>query len=60
MKRHRRMTAAGVLVLHVSPGQVRDAPGEVAADLAAALAAGRPLPAITTRPAAGGDLRAAS
>ena len=24
MKRHRRMTAAGVLVLHVSPGQVRD------------------------------------
>jgi predicted transcriptional regulator of viral defense system len=60
MQRHRRMTAAGVLVLHVSPRQVATAPGEVAADLAAALRSGRPLPAITTRPVAVGDLRAAS
>ena len=60
MKRHRRMTAAGILVLHVSPGQVRAAPGEVIADLAAALRSGHPRPAITTRPAAGSGLRAAS
>jgi len=60
MLRHARMTAAGVLVLHFSPRQVRTAPGEVIAVIAAALRAGRPIPAILTRPAGGDELRAAS
>jgi very-short-patch-repair endonuclease len=54
MLRHARMTAAGLLVLHFSPRQVRTAPGEVLAAIAAALRAGRPVPAITTRPAGDG------
>jgi hypothetical protein len=60
MLRHARMTAAGVLVLHFSPRQVRAAPGEVIAAIAAALRAGRPIPAITARPAGGGQLPVAS
>ena len=52
MLRHARMTAAGVLVLHFSPRQVATAPGTVIAAIAAALRAGRPVPAITARPAA--------
>jgi hypothetical protein len=60
MLRHARMTAAGVLVLHFSPRQVRTAPGTVIAAIAAALRAGRPIPAISARPAGGDELRAAS
>jgi hypothetical protein len=60
MLRHARMTAAGVLVLHFSPRQVRTAPGEVVAAIAAALRAGRPIPAIMARPASRADRRAAS
>jgi hypothetical protein len=52
MARHARMCAAGVVVLHFSPRQQRDQPGEVTATIAGALRAGRPLPAITTRPLA--------
>jgi hypothetical protein len=52
MARHRRMSAAGAIVVHVSPRQLRDRSGLIEADLAAALRAGRPLPAITTRPLA--------
>jgi hypothetical protein len=52
MARHRRMSAAGVIVIHVSPRQLRDHAAQLEADLAAALRAGRPLPAITTRPLA--------
>jgi hypothetical protein len=59
MLRHARMTAAGVLVLHFSPRQVRTALGEVVAATAAALRAGRPIPGIMARPASGDDLRAA-
>jgi hypothetical protein len=59
MFRHARMTAAGVLVLHFSPRQVRTAPDEVVAAIAAALRAGRPTPGIMARPASGADLRAA-
>jgi hypothetical protein len=55
MRRHARMTAAGVLVLHFSPRQVRTAPGEVIAAITAALQAGGPIPGITTRLAAAGD-----
>ena len=52
MVRHRRMSAAGIIVLHVSPRQLREQPAQVLADIAAALQAGRPLPAIITRPLA--------
>jgi hypothetical protein len=52
MVRHARMCAAGIVVLHFSPRQQRDQPGEVTAAIAGALRAGRPLPAITTRPLA--------
>jgi hypothetical protein len=56
MRRHARMTAAGVLVLHFSPRQVRTAPGEVVAAVGAALQAGRPIPGITTRPVGDGTV----
>jgi hypothetical protein len=52
MTRHSRMTAAGILVLHFSPRQLLDEPGRVLQEIAAALAAGRPAPAVTTRAAA--------
>ncbi len=49
MRRHRRMTAAGILVLHISPGQLRADPRQLVAEIAAALTAGRPVPGITAR-----------
>jgi hypothetical protein len=52
MARHARMSAAGIVVLHFSPRQQRDQPAEVIGTIASALAAGRPLPAITARPVA--------
>lgn len=52
MARHQRMSAAGVIVVHVSPRQLRDESARLEADLDATLRAGRPLPAITTRPLA--------
>jgi very-short-patch-repair endonuclease len=52
MARDRRMAAAGIIVLHVSPRQLREHPEQVLAEIEAALRAGRPLPAITTRPLA--------
>ena len=52
MARHARMSAAGIVVLHFSPRQQRDQPGEVIGQIAGALKAGRPLPAISTRPLA--------
>jgi hypothetical protein len=52
MARHQRMSAAGVVVVHVSPRQLRDESARLEADLDATLKAGRPLPAITTRPLA--------
>lgn len=52
MARHARMCAAGIVVLHFSPRQQRDQRSEVTATIGDALRAGRPLPAITTRPLA--------
>ena len=52
MARHRRMSAAGIVVLHVSPHQLRTQPEEVLADIARALANGRPAAGITARAAA--------
>ena len=52
MRRHRRMSAAGLSVLHVSPRQLRTESRQVLADIAAALHAGRPAPRVTMRPLA--------
>jgi hypothetical protein len=52
MARHQRMSAAGIIVVHVSPRQLRDESARLEADLGATLKAGRPLPAVTTRPLA--------
>jgi hypothetical protein len=49
MARHRRMCAAGIVVVHVSPRQLRDESARLETDLHAALRAGRPLPAIRTQ-----------
>jgi hypothetical protein len=46
------MCTAGIVVVHVSPRQLRDETARLEADLDATLKAGRPLPAITTRPLA--------
>ena len=46
MRRHDRLVAHGVLLLHFTPQQIRTAPGEVAAQIRAALAAGRERPRI--------------
>jgi hypothetical protein len=51
MRRDRRMRAAGINVLHVSPRQLREEPGQVLADIAAALRTGTPSRGITARPA---------
>lgn len=53
MRRHAQMTAAGLLVLHFSPRQIKTAPAEVVAAIAAALTVGRPVPGVITRPARG-------
>jgi hypothetical protein len=49
MRRHRRMTAAGLSVLHLSPRQLRTEPRQVLTDIAAALRAGHPVPGIAMR-----------
>ena len=51
MRRHRRLTAAGIRVLHVSPRQLRTEPDRIVCDIAAALRAGRPALDVVTRPA---------
>ncbi len=50
MARHQRMCAVGIVVVHVSPRQLRDESARLETDLDATLKAGRPLPAVTTRP----------
>jgi hypothetical protein len=54
LARHAAMTAHGILLLHFTPGQIRAQPGEVAAAIRKALAAGgaRPRLPIRTFPAA--------
>jgi hypothetical protein len=51
-KRHNRLVAAGVAVLHFTPHELRTEPDEVVRRIAAALQAGRPVPGITARAAA--------
>jgi very-short-patch-repair endonuclease len=45
MRRHDRLVARGVLLLHFTPGQIRAQPDEVIAQIRAALTAGRERPA---------------
>ncbi|MGH3400713.1 MAG: hypothetical protein ACRDPO_39135, partial [Streptosporangiaceae bacterium] len=53
MARHSRMSSHGIIVLHYSPRQIRSAGEQVAAEIRAALAAGRSrsLPPVTVVPA---------
>lgn len=53
LRRHRRMTAAGIYVVHLTPAELRAEPLQVVEDIAAALDRGRPAHGITTRAAAG-------
>jgi hypothetical protein len=46
LRRHNRLEAAGLRVLHFSPRQIRTEAGDVATQIAAALARGRPVPGI--------------
>jgi very-short-patch-repair endonuclease len=52
MRRHARLSAAGIIVLHISPRQLHTEPDRVVRDIAGALRAGRPVPGIATRLAA--------
>ena len=45
LRRHRRMTAAGIFVVHVTPNELRTESLQVVVDIAAALTCGRPLAA---------------
>jgi hypothetical protein len=49
LRRHNRLEAAGLRVLHFSPRQIRTQPGEVIGQIAAALAHGRPTAGIDVR-----------
>jgi hypothetical protein len=51
MSRDRRMAAAGINTLHFSPHDLSTDPGTLIKQIAAALRNGRPLPAVTWRPA---------
>jgi hypothetical protein len=53
MRRHARLTAAGISVIHVSPLQIRTEPGRILRDIDAALRHGRPAAGIMTLPAVG-------
>jgi hypothetical protein len=52
LRRHNRLEAAGLRVLHFSPRQIRTEAGDVVSQITAALAHGRPLPAIAVQAAA--------
>jgi very-short-patch-repair endonuclease len=54
MRRHDRLVARGVLLLHFTPRQIRSSPEEVISQIRAALDAGRQRPRLPliTRPAA--------
>jgi hypothetical protein len=51
LARHDRMSAEGIIVLHYTPRQLRTDSRHVITTIRSALAAGRPLPHITTLPA---------
>lgn len=49
LRRHSRMSAYGIIVLHITPRQIHNEPVRILADLAAALEAGRSRPALAVR-----------
>ncbi|HEY5985718.1 MAG TPA: hypothetical protein VIV12_04940 [Streptosporangiaceae bacterium] len=49
LSRHRRMSACGIIVLHITPSQLQRDQVRVLADLAAALEAGRARPTLAVR-----------
>jgi very-short-patch-repair endonuclease len=49
LKRHARMSAHGIIVLHFTPNQIRHEPTRVVADIRSALAAGRARPVLAVR-----------
>jgi very-short-patch-repair endonuclease len=49
MRRHDRLVARGILLLHFTPGQIRAQPDEVTAQIRAALTAGRERPPLLIR-----------
>ncbi len=49
LRRHAAMTAHGILVLHFTPNTIRREPGRVAAEIRAAIKAGRARPALPLR-----------
>lgn len=57
MRRHARMTALGILVLHFTPRQIREEPQEVVGAIRAALSVrkGQPAPRVRTVPADNAD-----
>lgn len=52
MDRHRRLAAAGIRTLHVSPREVRESPEKIVRQIAAALSTGSAVAGVTVRPAA--------
>lgn len=49
LRRHASMSAHGIIVLHVTPQQIRTEAGQVAADIRTALRSGRARPALGIR-----------
>jgi hypothetical protein len=49
LRRHARMSAHGIIVLHFTPNQIRGEPARVVADLTSALTVGRDRPALAIR-----------
>jgi hypothetical protein len=54
LARHARMSASGIIVLHITAQRIRSRRREVADEIRRALAAGRKLPRIVTIPCKGG------
>ncbi len=50
------MTAHGILVLHFSPKQIRNEPGDIISRIAASLAIGRTRPSLPIRAVPAGSL----
>jgi len=49
MKRHARMSAHGIIVMHFTPKRIRSEAAQVAAELRAAIEAGRQRPPLDIR-----------
>lgn len=49
MSRHDRMAAAGIILLHFSPGQLRGEPATVASMISGAIERGRQRPPLSIR-----------